>query len=88
VIGGEGHAQALPRGKACIKKLRCNAIIKKSCAQALAPFPIMQQTTCLNQITTQYHLEYEIETGEQHVYVMIKVIMHHASEILLFNSST
>jgi hypothetical protein len=34
--------------------LRCNAIIQKSRAQALTPFPTVQQTTYLNQNTTQY----------------------------------
>jgi hypothetical protein len=55
------NAQALPRGNGVIEILRCNAINQNSRAQALAAFPTVQQTTCLNQNTTQYHLEHEIE---------------------------
>jgi hypothetical protein len=33
-------------------------------------------------------LEYEIETGEQQVYVVIKGAMQHAAELMLSNIST
>ncbi len=52
-ISYESRIVGLQRKRYCgngvIEKLRCNAINQKSRAQALAPFPTVQQTTCLNQ---------------------------------------